>query len=676
MLPELPTCEYTIDQIVDLDQIKGILELHSRLSGIACGLMDNDEGVLVAVGLQEVCTQYHWKIPEGFARCWRSDPEIRRQLHAFTGDLFECRCKNGMVNIAMPVIIDGKRLATFFAGQFFYDDTPPDLALFRRQAEELGFDTDAYLASVRKAPLFDRTHVDSTMRLLYHIVQLLVDAGVKNRLLAFEIKQHKEAEKRRALKNFALDHVREAAFLIDDQGRFLYVNREACHSLGYDRETLLGLAIPDINPDFSPERRANSYSHLLEHGSHTFETRHRTSQGHLFPVEISSTVLDYGGEKFTLALARDITFRKRTEEALCAREREFRSLAENIPDNIARHDRDGHILYVNPSLENTIGTPLAKLQGKSPREWQPGSWFAKYNATLDRVIATGMGTVLELPIPGENGTTTYHQINFVPEQDPTGAFTSILAIGRDITEVKRSAQRLIDNQKHLSDLALELSMAEERERRRIATDLHDTLGQDLTLARIKMGVLSKSPLTEDQSSAIGDVRTLLENAINRVRRLTRLICPPIMESAGLEAALKWLGRQISASYNLQIEFNDDLQDKEIPCEYQMELYNSVRELLINVAKHAGADAARLSVTREAAMFVVRVVDDGVGFDVDFALDHPAAEGFGLINIKRRITHMGGLFEIDSGPGHGSRVTIGIPLKEPGQKGAKAQGNPS
>lgn len=222
-------------------------------------------------------------------------------------------------------------------------------------------------------------------------------------------------------------------------------------------------------------------------------------------------------------------------------------------------------------------------------------------------------------------------------------------------------------QGHLSDLALELSMSEERERRRIAIELHDTLGQDLALAKIKAGILNKQGLPEGQHKNLGEIRELLDNAICRVRSLTRLISPPILESSGLEAALKWMGRQMEEDYALQVEFSDDLSFKPVSHEFQLEIYNSVRELLINVAKHAGTDKVLLSIGREVDMLLVRIEDNGIGFDVDAAMNNPAPEGFGLFTIKRRIAHLGGSFIVNSAPGCGVRMTISVPVENSSQK---------
>ena len=244
--------DYSLDQLIHIEQVRQLLESHHRISGMACGLMDNEEVIIVAAGLQEICTRFHWDNPESFARCWRSDPNIKADLHSFTGDMYECRCQNGMVNIAMPVIVGGRRLAAFFTGQFFYDDAPPDREHFIAQAEELGFERDAYLETLGRTPVFSREHVRDNLRFLHQLVQLLAETGHANLERLRHLEEQRRMEHELLLLNRAVDVSSEALFLMNVQGRFIYVNDTACRSLGYNRDEFLAMTPLDIDPDIKP----------------------------------------------------------------------------------------------------------------------------------------------------------------------------------------------------------------------------------------------------------------------------------------------------------------------------------------------------------------------------------------------------------------------------------------
>ncbi|MEJ2200387.1 MAG: PAS domain S-box protein, partial [Desulfuromonadaceae bacterium] len=139
-----------------------------------------------------------------------------------------------------------------------------------------------------------------------------------NQQLQQEIAEHKQAQDEIALLNFALNHVHEAAYLIDKTGRFRFVNEYACGTLGYSREKLLTLEVADIDPDFPSDLWPAHWLKFKAQGSFLFEGRHRTKDGRIFPVEINANYFEYRGQGFILALARDFSVRKEAEAALRA----------------------------------------------------------------------------------------------------------------------------------------------------------------------------------------------------------------------------------------------------------------------------------------------------------------------------------------------------------------------
>lgn len=242
------------------------------------------------------------------------------------------------------------------------------------------------------------------------------------------------------LKEFILDNAHEAIYLIDSDRRFVYINDEACRSLGYSREELLGKTPEDIDPDITPELGRWIRAQLMERGSVTVETRHRRRDGSTFPVEMQGTLFEYQGQMMNVAFVRDITERKRMEDKLAAREREFRSLAENSPDTIARYGRDCRRLYVNPAYAVQAYGSADVLLGKTPSECPVYADANAYEAKLAEVFAIGKGSEFELKWADRNGREVYSLIRLTPEFGKDGDVESVLAVGRDITEL--SASRL------------------------------------------------------------------------------------------------------------------------------------------------------------------------------------------------------------------------------------------
>jgi len=234
----------------------------------------------------------------------------------------------------------------------------------------------------------------------------------------------------------------------------------------------------------------------------------------------------------------------------------------------------------------------------------------------------------------------------------------------DITKRKRAEQKLIDDQAKLKSLASELTLAEERERRRIATELHDQISQTLVISKMRLKELSNSGLGEKLAEGFDEVCETLDRTIAATRSLTFDLSSSVLYELGLEKAVaEWLIEQIEKRYSIKTEFEDDVQPKPLDDDMRVLLFRNVRELLINVVKHANARKVRVSISRAKNQIYVVVEDDGVGFDPSEAASRtgPAA-GFGLFSIRERLGELGGHLEIESTMGQGSKITMTAPLK--------------
>jgi len=253
--------------------------------------------------------------------------------------------------------------------------------------------------------------------------------------------------------------------------------------------------------------------------------------------------------------------------------------------------------------------------------------------------------------------------------DLTGRKEAEIALQQANDELeKRVVERtaaLAKAKEQIKLISFQLVRAQEQERARIAGELHDQVGQSLLLAKMKLDMFISeiSPARERNSSAV-DISTLLETCIHDIRTLTFGMHPPLLETAGMEAAIEWLCDSIRNDYQLQMEFSYNCRQLSFGAEMRYSVYQAVRELLLNVAKHAGVNRAELSLQTEKDQLVVRVADAGSGFDHQAVrLGHPADSGFGLFNVRQRIEQMGGSFVVVSAPGLGTVVTLTIPLAD-------------
>ncbi|HNT43394.1 MAG TPA: PAS domain-containing sensor histidine kinase, partial [Syntrophorhabdaceae bacterium] len=233
----------------------------------------------------------------------------------------------------------------------------------------------------------------------------------------------------------------------------------------------------------------------------------------------------------------------------------------------------------------------------------------------------------------------------------------------DISEQKQAEERLDQYQRQLRSLASELSLAEERERRRISNLLHDHIGQLLATAKMRLGWIESAVKDENIEREIDQIRDHIGQAIQFGRSLTFELSPPILYDLGLEAALEWLAEQVENQNGIHREFESDGLEKPIRDEIRVLLFTAVRELLANVVKHSGATRVKVTVRRVDENISIHVADDGRGFNASKRSYHIAeARGFGLFSIRERLQSLGGHMDVRSQVGRGARIILVAPLK--------------
>lgn len=247
----------------------------------------------------------------------------------------------------------------------------------------------------------------------------------------------------------------------------------------------------------------------------------------------------------------------------------------------------------------------------------------------------------------------------------------------DITEAKRAAlleieakaaanelleERVRERTKELGRLARDLALAEVRERQTIARDLHDGLGQELNAASIKLDAL-RSDATGISQPALDEIAQLLEGVVREMRSLTAQLNPPVLEQLGLVAAIEWLSEEMRKTYHLEVLLKDDQAPKPLDSITASILFRAVRELLINVARHAKVKIAHVTTRLSEGQLTVKVLDEGAGFATSISPSRNST-GLGLATMRERITYIGGSFQIKSDRKRGTTATIQVPMRRP------------
>ena len=292
----------------------------------------------------------------------------------------------------------------------------------------------------------DRIWTEIEKRLLQEIGRRLTD-GLSTQLVLSALQQS-EAKYRRFVETS-----NEGICALDVNGLITFANEKIADMLGLAADEALGRPMTDFMfpEDLSDHeqrmcnRRGGSYE--------SYERRLRHKHGHeiYFMVSASPIIDEKEGFQGSFATFTNINALKNAAAALAESEQQFRSLAENLPDNIVRYDRDGINIYVNPALEKTLGVGAEKLLGTSVREFNPDGSYEVYAQAIDDALASGKDIEIEFVAPHPDNELWIHQIRFIVERDKQGEVSGVLAIGRDITESKLATQRLERSEASLAE---------------------------------------------------------------------------------------------------------------------------------------------------------------------------------------------------------------------------------
>jgi signal transduction histidine kinase len=237
------------------------------------------------------------------------------------------------------------------------------------------------------------------------------------------------------------------------------------------------------------------------------------------------------------------------------------------------------------------------------------------------------------------------------------------ALEAEVTERKRAEQASHEQEIRLRQLAAELALTEQRERHRLATILHDEIGQTLAGVQIMLDtLLVGDKVSDDVRQVLANVGGFVRAVIRETRHLTGELSPPILYQDNLKAALEWLADQMRERFGLDVSVDEGGFPTHLTDQVRVTVFHAVRELLTNAAKHAKSRRVRTTIRYEQDSIAIAVEDDGVGIASPVA-PADAADGFGLFSIRERARYLGGSLEIESEPGAGTQAVLRIPLGE-------------
>jgi PAS domain S-box-containing protein len=369
------------------------------------------------------------------------------------------------------------------------------------------------------------------------------------------------------------------------------------------------------------------------------------------------------------------------EKSMADKVESYRSLFERNSDGVFLLDQAGHFLAVNAAAERISGFSAQDVKGKTFRDLCAADQLEACEQAFQRALEGEMHE-LETAIILKDGQRKEVLVTGGPITID-GSVGGLFLFVKDITERKkaekeresvrealeariqegteklRSAEKSLDESaQHLRLLASQLTSAEQREREKVARILHDDLQQVLVAAKFQISESWRSIKAEEAAAIASE---LIDHAIAITRSLTVELSPPILRQGNIVQVMKWLAGWMKEKYGFVMEITSEERMKPLSYELVVFLFQAVRELLLNVLKHANIKTARVDLSMLRNRIRIMVQDNGAGFEPNQLRAESDPAGFGLLTIRERVRSFGGRLVVSSTPGHGSRLILIVPV---------------
>ncbi len=349
------------------------------------------------------------------------------------------------------------------------------------------------------------------------------------------------------------------------------------------------------------------------------------------------------------------------ERKLRESEGRFRSLVEATSDWVWEMDEDLVYTYVSPKIRDIMGYEPEALLGKTPVTLMPPDEARRLAVSFSSIIASQKAfNILENKNIHRDGHQLVLETSGVPFFDRHGKFRGYRGIHRDITKRKKAEEALKRSREELRRLSAHLESVREKERARVAREIHDELGQSLTALKMDISWLNKR-VPEDQKALHEKTESmsgLVDKTIQTVKRISSELRPGLLDDLGLVAAIEWEAEDFQKRTEIKCELNLPPFDIVLDQDRSTALFRILQETLTNVIRHAKATKVKISLVEKNNTIVMKVKDNGKGIPEETT---PEPESFGLIGIRERVRSFGGKVKIQGIEGKGTTVTVGIPL---------------
>lgn len=481
--------------------------------------------------------------------------------------------------------------------------------------------------------------------------------------------------------------------------RIQYVNPSVETAVGIPRDILLGRLFGDVPwaANLPTKEWAEGLQAIIASGQdQTGETIFPSPGGNrYFHVRVVHELKGPDSLPSILVVARDITDHKKKDEHVARLERTYRDVFENAGIAILVLDTDLKILLGNSEAENIVDLPRSYIEGKSvldfvvpgdrelvrniaalrnrdpslaPRSYevqiQDRHGVKKNILVIDNIIlekglrVTSLLDITELNRAREKLMREREVLEHQLKSSAANLSKTDTILKSEIDRRKGIERRLAGYKKRIGSLAAELADLEEQERRKLAQELHDHLGQKLAISKIRLDLM-REEADPDQKRTLDDISSYIAGAIQDARSIMKELSPPIPRELDFRSAANWLIDGLQSNFGINIFFDPGENGPDPEPEIRLILMRSIREIMMNSIKHSRAVNVNLKIVRKDPGLWIYIEDDGVGFDPKKIGERT---GFGLRSIRDNMLYIGGDFEIESSPGHGTQTILKSPLK--------------
>ena len=493
---------------------------------------------------------------------------------------------------------------------------------------------------------------------------------LEQRLLAAreDIALRAASEEALRLTQFSIDQSTVGILWVNWDSHVRYANRAAEDMLGYVPGGVIDRPLIDFEPNLHMDRWLNLWkrARASEEGPQSFETNCVRADGSILPADVSLSFLRFRDSEYLVVYLNDVTERRRALAALRESEARLQGIAANVPGLVFRLERapvTGQIdfAYISEGSESLVGYSPTLLSHRDMglRSLVHPDDKASYHQTQDHALDTDSDWSWQGRILTRQGQQRWAEIKAITRQLDDGAYVWD-GIVWDISESKRIELELASSREQLRELSAHLESVREEEKARIAREVHDELGQMLTVLKLETSMceLAYAELDPGLSERLNSMKRLIAQLFQLVRDVASALRPPILD-AGIASAIEWQARRFEARTQIPclVQVPDNLpvlSDAEA-----IGLFRILQEALTNVMRHAQAHTVELTLALEGDVLCLTVSDDGVGFVA--STNRPTS--FGLVGMRERVLIMGGTLVLESMPGEGTSLKVRVPLRE-------------